>query len=397
MWAYNIVRPYFLLYISLMHEEKLELLIDAALVDGVISKKEREIILGKAILMGFTYEEFELILNARLIKAQKDSASDSKFGEVFKCTACGAIVQSYQGKCHECGVEFEYIEANLSSIKLSEELKRIDDKFMEKLTDVYTAKRMFVGASRRRREIDTNNVEKDRMKAQVIAAFPLPTTKADLIEFITMMKYNAKNRALSHILRETFRNKYRECVSKARLLFANDAIINNLIKEFEIYDKRMHFYGWQRFRENSIRFLRSISLLGWLFISFNFTFMCAIISITIDEFNLNRKEERLIEALENNDINAAKNFVAKGAPMESMYFYMMSNGLYDEASEYVKHHDNDYYKYMESAVTAICKNSNKEEARKFINRKILYFDKNTEGQYTTEIVFKRLNAIVDNY
>jgi hypothetical protein len=50
-----------------------------------------------------------------------------------------------------------------------------------------------------------------------------------------------------------------------------------------------------------------------------------------------------------------------------------------------------------SAVTAICKNSNKEEARKFINRKILYFDKNTEGQYTTEIVFKRLNAIVDNY
>ena len=70
---------------------------------------------------------------------------------------------------------------------------------------------------------------------------------------------------------------------------------------------------------------------------------------------------------------------------------------YDFFMEWKKNHDNDYYKYMESAVTAICKNSNKEEARKFINRKILYFDKNTEGQYTTEIVFKRLNAIVDNY
>ena len=380
-----------------MHEEKLELLIDAALCDGVISKKEREIILGKAILMGFTYEEFELILNARLIKSQRDAAANSKFGEVLKCPACGAIVQSYQGKCYECGVEFEYIEANLSSIKLSEELKKIDAKFMERLTDVYTAKRMFVGASRRRREIDNNNIEKDRMKAQVIAAFPLPTTKADLIEFITMMKYNAKNRALSYILRETFRNKYRECVSKARLLFSNDAIISNLIKEFETYDKRMHFYGWQRFRENTKRFVRGISMLGWLFISFNFTFMCAMISITIDEINRNRNEERLVAALAKDDLSTAKSLVLKGAPMESVYIYMMNNELYDEASEYVKHQDNDYFKYMESAVTALCKNDNKDEAKKFINRKISYFDKNTEGQYTTEIVFKRLNSIIDNY
>lgn len=380
-----------------MHEEKLELLIDAALCDGVISKKEREIILGKAILMGFTYEEFELILNARIIKSQRDAASNSKFGELLKCPACGAIVQSYQGKCNECGVEFEYIEANLSSIKLSEELKKIDAKFLEKLTDVYTTKRMFVGASRRRREIDNNNIEKDRMKAQVIAAFPLPTTKADLIEFITMMKYNSRNKALSYILRETFRNKYRECVSKAKHLFHNDNIINDLIKEFEAYDKRLHFYGWQRFMENMKRFLRGISLLGWLFISFNFTLICAITSITIDEIKRNRNEEKLVAALVNDDLPTAKTLVLKGAPMENLYHYMMNNGLYDEASEYVKHIDENYFKYMESAVTALCKNGNKEEARKFINRKISYFDKNTEGQYRTEVVFKRLNSIIDNY
>ena len=383
--------------ICLMHEEKLELLIDAALCDGVISKKEREIILGKAILMGFTYEEFELILNARIIKSQRDAASNSKFGELLKCPACGAIVQSYQGKCNECGVEFEYIEANLSSIKLSEELKKIDAKFLEKLTDVYTTKRMFVGASRRRREIDNNNIEKDRMKAQVIAAFPLPTTKADLIEFITMMKYNSRNKALSYILRETFRNKYRECVSKAKHLFHNDNIINDLIKEFEAYDKRLHFYGWQRFMENMKRFLRGISLLGWLFISFNFTLICAITSITIDEIKRNRNEEKLVAALVNDDLPTAKTLVLKGAPMENLYHYMMNNGLYDEASEYVKHIDENYFKYMESAVTALCKNGNKEEARKFINRKISYFDKNTEGQYRTEVVFKRLNSIIDNY
>lgn len=380
-----------------MHEEKLELLIDAALCDGVISKKEREIILGKAILMGFTYEEFELILNARLIKSQRDAASNSKFGELLKCPACGAIVQSYQGKCNECGVEFEYIEANLSSIKLSEELKKIDAKFLEKLTDVYTTKRMFVGASRRRREIDNNNIEKDRMKAQVIAAFPLPTTKADLIEFITMMKYNSRNKALSYILRETFRNKYRECVCKAKHLFHNDIIINDLIKEFEAYDKRLHFYGWQRFMENTRRFLRGISLLGWLFISFNFTLICAMTSITIDEIKRNRNEEKLVAALVNDDLPTAKALVLKGAPMENLYHYMMNNGFYDEASEYVKHIDENYFKYMESAVTALCKNGNKEEARKFINRKISYFDMNTEGQYKTEVVFKRLNSIIDNY
>ena len=170
-----------------------------------------------------------------------------------------------------------------------------------------------------------------------------------------------------------------------------------MIKEFEAYDKRLHFYGWQRFMENMKRFLRGISLLGWLFISFNFTLICAITSITIDEIKRNRNEEKLVAALVNDDLPTAKTLVLKGAPMENLYHYMMNNGLYDEASEYVKHIDENYFKYMESAVTALCKNGNKEEARKFINRKISYFDKNTEGQYRTEVVFKRLNSIIDNY
>lgn len=105
-----------------MYTEQLELLIDSALIDGVISDKEREIILKKAILSGFTYEEFEMVLNAKIDKYQKNMMSN-KYGEVIKCPACGAIVQSYQGKCNECGVEFEYIEANLSSVKCRKNLR----------------------------------------------------------------------------------------------------------------------------------------------------------------------------------------------------------------------------------------------------------------------------------
>lgn len=379
-----------------MYTEQLELLIDSALIDGVISDKEREIILKKAILSGFTYEEFEMVLNAKIDKYQKNMMSN-KYGEVIKCPACGAIVQSYQGKCNECGVEFEYIEANLSSVKLSEELKSIDVKFIEKLTNVYTSKRFPIGASRGRKEIDNNNAEKDKVKAQLISAFPVPSTKADLIEFVTTMKVNANNRALSCVLRESYITKYRECMLKAQNIFPDDAVINRLSKDFEKFDGRIRFYGWEKFMESTRRWVRATSLIGWIVYFTLFFFIIGLCVVAVDEIKNSRMRKELRVALENDDIYKAKAIVMKGIGSKELYIYLMNEGLYDEASEYVGSQDVDYYKYMESVVNALCRDGKKEEASKFINRKVFYFDKNVDGQYTTEIVFKRLTAIVDNY
>ena len=121
-----------------MYDQKLEELIDAALEDGVLTEKEKQVLFKKAQSMGIDLDEFEMVLDARLVKVQKaekekvaqDQAQtaapkSNKLGDVKKCPACGAMVQSFQGTCPECGYAFEDVQANYSSQKLAEQINKI--------------------------------------------------------------------------------------------------------------------------------------------------------------------------------------------------------------------------------------------------------------------------------
>lgn len=73
-----------------MYDEKLEQLIDAALADGELTEKEKQILFKKAQTMGVDLDEFEMVLDARLVKLQKAEAEKTassapksdKFGDV---------------------------------------------------------------------------------------------------------------------------------------------------------------------------------------------------------------------------------------------------------------------------------------------------------------------------
>lgn len=55
-----------------MYNEKLEALISAALADGVLTEKEKQILFKKAEAMGIDRDEFELVLDGRLAKRKKE-------------------------------------------------------------------------------------------------------------------------------------------------------------------------------------------------------------------------------------------------------------------------------------------------------------------------------------
>ena len=129
-----------------MYNEQLEQLIDAALADGVLTEKEKQVLFKKAQSMGIDLDEFEMVLDARLVKLQKaeqekaasSAPKSNKFGDVKKCPACGAMVQSYQGVCPECGYAFEGIDANSAVKELSGLLQKASDqKQMERIIDNY--------------------------------------------------------------------------------------------------------------------------------------------------------------------------------------------------------------------------------------------------------------------
>ena len=55
-----------------MYNEKLEALITAALADGVLPDKEKNLLFKKAEAMGIDRDEFELVLEGRLAKRKKE-------------------------------------------------------------------------------------------------------------------------------------------------------------------------------------------------------------------------------------------------------------------------------------------------------------------------------------
>lgn len=214
-----------------MYNEQLEQLIDAALTDGILTEKEKQILFKKAQSMGIDLDEFEMVLDARLHKINKGKATQpdtsspksNKFGDVRKCPSCGAILQSFQTVCPDCGHEFSGIDAVKSAQKLfdslqaaelrkSEQLAKQNEEKQRRLSELSQRQNnesglvKILGGQRRNERLDEEredlireldaayrNLEKklDQEKANIIRNFPVPNSKEDLLELLAMASSSA--------------------------------------------------------------------------------------------------------------------------------------------------------------------------------------------------------------
>lgn len=198
-----------------MYNEELENLIDAALADGELTEKEKQILFKKAQSFGIDLDEFEMVLDARLVKLKKNETEknvqaapkSNKLGDVKKCPSCGAIVQSFQGVCPDCGYAFEDVAANEAVKKLSELLKKAEQ--------------------------DENSDSYDYVtKETVIKTFPVPSSKTNLLELISFIQTTISNEEDPYT-RKAFEAKLQECILKAKLMFPNDIHLQSMIQEVD--------------------------------------------------------------------------------------------------------------------------------------------------------------------
>lgn len=64
-----------------MYVDQIKTLLNAALVDGVVTERERQILIKKAESMGITPDEFEMMLDARLIELEKARKEEAERAE----------------------------------------------------------------------------------------------------------------------------------------------------------------------------------------------------------------------------------------------------------------------------------------------------------------------------
>lgn len=233
-----------------MYNEKLEKLIEMALMDGELTEKEKQILFKKAEGMGVDLDEFEMVLEAKLFEKQKSMEQEKpktkeaapksdKFGDVKKCPACGAMIQSFQTKCSDCGQEFNNIGANVSIGKLFEMLNACENERKDEGMSIGSA----VGGMFAKAYGLGGGDKIMEKKKSIISGFPIPNTKDDILEFLSTAIPNAKKKGnmftrekpenKSHNdLAPTWKSKCEQIIMKAKFSMKED---KKTLEEIMVY------------------------------------------------------------------------------------------------------------------------------------------------------------------
>lgn len=112
--------------------EELQALIDQYLTDGVLTDKERQVILRKAEGMGLDRDEIDLYLDAEVQKIDQATDAAARRQKGKTCPYCGGSIPQLTDKCPHCG---ENITPEASS-----ELQEIFDNLEEALVNLKSGK-----------------------------------------------------------------------------------------------------------------------------------------------------------------------------------------------------------------------------------------------------------------
>lgn len=243
-----------------MFSKELEEFIEAALADGVLTDKERAVLYKRAQAEGVDSDELDVIVEGRLAKMKKQedwlrptppqNLTNLKYGNVIKCPNCGAEVLGGAAVCKECGYTFSNVSANSSVKRLQEKLEEFNRRQENR-----AANRSILGGLAHNIAKATGMDDGTKYKMDIISTFPVPNTRADLLEFLTMLQSKAKstgprnglNYSKEEDLSYSYWLLYTNCINKAKLSFEND-------KDFEpyfvLYEKDLKrtkgIIGWLR-------------------------------------------------------------------------------------------------------------------------------------------------------
>jgi hypothetical protein len=251
-----------------MYDERIEAFIKLALVDNVLTDKEREILIRKAVEAGIDQDEFEMVLDARLFErnteedssepelrnteavnsAVIDAAPTKPKADLSKCPACGGVLPAYAARCTDCNFEISERDSNASIQKLFEMLNQIESSRQDSVdsSNPFAALGNFYAKSFSS-ILGPGAIE--RKKMEVISSFPIPTTKADMLEFLALALPKAKqngnfltrNSAENKVHNEmvpVWKTKCEQIIIKARFSLKDDPKIlqeiNNYANQIEI-------------------------------------------------------------------------------------------------------------------------------------------------------------------
>ena len=230
---------------------EIENLINMALADGDVSEKERAIILRKAESVGEDKDEIEMILDGKIALMKKEQAKQiaqpvqqvpstenksNKEGDLKKCPSCGSPTQTFATKCSGCGHEFRNIQVSNSAQKLFELLNELEGT---RKNGPSLAGNIFGQAFGMKDKVESQ-------KKELISNFPVPNTKEDILELLSLALPKAKKMGLfggdqftrkaHNEMAAIWEGKCHQIILKARFSMRED---KKTLDEIEYYAKQL--------------------------------------------------------------------------------------------------------------------------------------------------------------
>jgi len=225
-----------------MHQD-LEKLIATALEDGVLTDKEREILLRKAEKLGEDIDEFEMELESRLSKLNSSKQSnvqntivENKVEEVKNTNLNDDefSLAVFQRKLQE--IDDDIINPNRHKNKTDAILGTVKEIF----TDVNPLT-SFVKSFKDVTGITKQNLQ--NRKIDLISTFPLPKSKNDLLEMTSLCVSNFETIKSGYWdstdetdkkLKKAWKSKAEQCISKLRIVAISDGTTMTMVSVFEM-------------------------------------------------------------------------------------------------------------------------------------------------------------------
>ena len=223
-----------------MFSKELEEVIDAAIADGVLTDKERAVLHKRAQAEGVDPDELDVVIDGRLAKKKKEedwlrpappkAVESTKVGNVMKCPNCGAPYQPGTGKCPECGHYFQNVAAVSSAKNFADGLQEIMNKWTP-IREQASKEEEYSREGKRttHKVFDSERAQREEIE-NYITNFPIPSSKTDLLEFITNM--SARRHTSNIHLEDAYRAKLNEAINKAKIYCADDPQLKPLIERY---------------------------------------------------------------------------------------------------------------------------------------------------------------------
>lgn len=170
--------------------EELQSLIDQYLTDGVLTEKERAVILKKAEGMGLDRDEIDLYLDAEVQKIDQATDAAVRRQKGKQCPHCGAYVSQMTDKCPECG---QYITPEATK-ELEEILDNLEEALvnMKARKDVERSKATVERYARKARMYYSNHPKIKILLAEV---------ETEVVETESRIKSEKRNEAIMSVIK----------------------------------------------------------------------------------------------------------------------------------------------------------------------------------------------------